>query len=119
MNEDLEKTLREVPVAPVPDRLDETVEMLVRRFEAKGPRRSDRRVPPWATALACAACAVVGFVSYPVLRSPEPTRSPEPAVIYIENLSGDLPDVLGGGQREVEASFLEDQHSDVRNMDQG
>ena len=89
MNEDLERSLREVPVASVPDRLDEKVETLIRRFEAGGPRRSDRRVPLWAAALACAACVGLGFVAYPVLRSPEPMRSPEPSVIYIENLRGD------------------------------
>ena len=119
MNEELERSLREVPVASVPDRLDETVETLIRRSEAKGPRRSDRRVPLWAAALACAACALLGFVTYPVLRSTEPMRSPEPSVIYIENLPGDLPDVLGGGEREAEAGFLEHQHSEVRNIDQG
>ena len=119
MNEDLERSLREVPVSAVTDSLDETVEATIRRFETNGSRRGERRVPLWAAALACAACTVLGFVTYPVLQSTEPTRSPEPSVIYIENLAGDLPDVLGGGEREVEASFLEHQHSDVRNIDQG
>ena len=119
MNEELERSLREVPVSSVPERLDATVEAMIRRSERDGSRRRGYRVPLWAAALACAACLSLGFVTYPVLRSPEPKRSPEPSVIYIENLSGDLPDVLGGEAREVDAGFLEHAHSDVRAIDQG
>ena len=119
MNEDLERSLREVPVSPVPESLDEKVEAMIRRFERGGPQRGGRRVPLWAAALACAACLLLGFVTYPVLRSTETRRSQEPSVIYIENLTGDLPDVLSGEAREADARFLEGAHPEVRAIDQG
>jgi hypothetical protein len=119
MNEDLETSLREVPVSAVPDSLDETVEATIRRFEANGPRRIHRRVPLWAAALACAVCTVLGFTTYPLLRSTQTPRPAEPSVIYIENLPGELPDVLGGGNSEGQAGFFEHKHSEVRDINQG
>ena len=119
MNEDLERSLRKLPVTPVPESLDEKVEAMIRRFEQGGQQRRPHRVPLWAAATACAACLLLGFVAYPVLRSTEVERSPEPSVIYIEKLTGDLPDVLGGKAREVDAGFFEHAHSEVRAVDQG
>ena len=119
MNDDLETSLREVPVSAVPDSLDQTVEEMIRRFESKGPRRIQRLVPLWATALACAACALLGFITYPLLRSTESVRPAEPSVIYIENLPGDLPDVLGGGGNAGQAGFFEHKHSEVKDVDRG
>ena len=119
MKEDLESSLGEVPVAAVPDSLDETVEAMIRRFESTGPRRSDRRVPLWAAALACSACAALGFITYPLMPSAETPRPTEPTVIYIEKLPGDLPDVLGGGGSEGQAGFFEHKHSEVRDINQG
>jgi hypothetical protein len=119
MNEDLERSLRELPVSAVPDSLDETVEAMIRRFESKGPRRNQHRMPLWAAALACAACAVLGFIAYPLLRPTETARRAEPSVIYIENLPGDLPGVLGGGSGEGQVGFFEHKHSEVRDIDRG
>ena len=119
MNEDLETSLREVPVSAVPESLDESVESMIRRFESTGPRRSDHRVPLWAAALACTACAALGFITYPLTRSAETSRATEPTVIYIENLPSDLPDVLGGGGNEGQAGFFEHKHSEVRDINQG
>lgn len=119
MNDDLETALCSVPVSAVPDSLDESVEAMIRRFESNEPQRNQRRVPLWAAALACAACALLGFIAYPVLRSTETTRPTEPSVIYIENLPADLPEVLGGGGNESQTGFFEQEHSEVREINQG
>jgi hypothetical protein len=45
--------------------------------------------------------------------------SSEPAVIYIQNLPGDLPEVLGGGASEAAAGFFDLPHTEFREIDQG
>jgi len=119
MNDDLETSLGNVPVSAVPESLDAAVEVMIRRFESNEPRRNPRRVPLWAAALACTACAVLGFVAYPLLRSTDETRTVEPSVIYIENLSGDLPDLLGGTRGERQVGFFERKHTAVRTLERG
>ena len=119
MKEDLESALRRMPLTKVPDHLDTSVEATIRQFESKASRPDRRRVPLWAAAIACAACAVAGFAAHPLLRSTERARAVSPSVVYIENLSDDLPDVFREGQRDRQVGFFENRHSDVRALDKG
>ena len=62
MNEkDLERQLREQPLARPSATLDQRMNTLIHEAESKRPHLLFRAVPIWLTAAACLACAVAGF----------------------------------------------------------
>jgi hypothetical protein len=119
MNEDLERDLRDAPLAAVPADLDRRVEATIRQARRQGLPSPPRAVPLWIAVAACAACVLVGFLGRPLVSSIGPDPDAEPAVQYIETMPGSLPDVLTGGSRESEVDFFERERAEVTDLLKG
>ena len=102
MNEnDIERQLREQPLAQPSATLDQRMTMLFHEAESKRPHFLWRGVPVWLTAAACLMCAVAGFGA----RSLFIPRQYPPTVVYFFPANEEMTHFLSGGKANRSDSF--------------
>lgn len=111
---DIEERLRNAPVNEGPERLDRSIEQMIRWAEIEDASRRGVRRPLWFAVAGCAAGLLVGVLLGPLLHgSSESPISPPTTVVIIEP-TPELERWLTTGSRQQ--GFFERTHGELETV---
>ncbi len=113
---DIEKRIQDAQLKEPPERLDRSIEKMIRWAETEHPQRSGYRKPLWFAVAGCAAGLLIGVLLGPLVHGGgESAINPTTTVVIVEP-TPELERWVTAGNARPRGSFFERSHSELETV---